>query len=290
MTISTKATQCGYIAIIGRPNAGKSTLLNAFLGLKVSITSAKPQTTQQQILGIKSTDTSQFVFIDTPGMHVNAKFQNRLMNKAANSILKDVDVVLWVVDATQTTLADQEMAQKLAHLDIPLIVALNKSDRISQVTLLNLAEELGTLLPSAEFVPCSAVTEKNLDVLLTVVEAHLPEQNFIYSDEQVTDRSEKFYASEVIREKLMRFTGSELPYSSLVEIDQYDIKNKIIHIYATVWVEKESHKPIIIGKNGERLKIISTAARVDLEKFWDRKVFLKVWVKLKKPGFIPVVN
>ena len=290
MTTTEHVTKCGYIAIIGRPNAGKSTLLNAFLGLKVSITSAKPQTTQQQILGIKTDENTQFVFIDTPGMHINAKFQNRMMNKAANSILKDVDVVLWVVDATQTTVADQEMAQKLSHLTIPVIVALNKSDRISQVTLFGLTEELGVLLPKAEFVPCSAVTHKNLDVLLGVVEGHLPTQAFIYADDLVTDRSEKFYAAEMIREKLMRYTGSELPYSSLVEIDQYEIKNNIIHIYATVWVEKESHKPIIIGKNGERLKLMSTAARVDLEKFWDKKVFLKVWVKLKKPGFMAVVN
>ncbi len=282
--------RCGYIAIIGRPNAGKSTLLNAFLGLKVSITSAKPQTTQQQILGIKSDDDCQFVFIDTPGMHVNAKFHNRQMNKAANAILKDVDVVLWVVDATQTTLADQEMAQKLKSLDMPLIVALNKSDRLSHSTLFSLTEELGVLLPKAEFVPCSAITQKNLELLLTVIKRHLPEQAFIYSDDLVTDRSEKFYAAEIIREKLMRYTGSELPYSSSVEVDQYDIKNGIIHIYATVWIEKESHKPIIIGKNGERLKIMSTAARLDLEKFWDKKVFLKIWVKLKKPGFMPVVN
>jgi GTP-binding protein Era len=285
-----KTTQAGYIAIIGRPNAGKSTLLNAFLGLKVSITSAKPQTTQQQILAIKSTPETQFVFIDTPGMHVNAKFQNRLMNKAANAILKDVDVVLWVVDATHTTEADEEMAQKLAHLDSPVVVALNKEDRISQLTLLNLTEELGKMLPNAQFVPCSAVTHRNLDCLLEVIEKHLPMQAFIYADDLVTDRSEKFYAAEIIREKLMRHTGSELPYCSIVEIDLYQIKKKVIHIYATIWVEKESHKPIIIGKNGDRLKTISTAARLDLEKFWGKKVFLKVWVKLKKVGFMPTVN
>lgn len=283
-------TKAGYIAIIGRPNAGKSTLLNAFLGLKVSITSAKPQTTQQQILAIKSTDSCQFVFIDTPGIHANQKFQNRLMNKAAQSILKDVDMVLWVVDATHTTEADTDMAQKLAGLDIPVIIALNKQDRISQATLFTLTEALGVLLPKAQFVPCSAITHKNLDVLLDVLAQHLPEQPFIYADDLVTDRSERFYAAEIIREKLMRHTGSELPYCSSVEIDQYEIKKRVIHIYATVWVEKESHKPIIIGKDGERLKTISTAARLDLEKFWGKKVFLKVWVKLKKPGFMPIVN
>lgn len=282
--------KAGYIAIIGRPNAGKSTLLNAVMGVKVSITSAKPQTTQQQILAIKSTDTSQFVFIDTPGIHTNAQFQNRMMNKAAHSILKDVDMVLWVVDATHTTEADTDMARKLVDLDIPVIVALNKEDRLSQATLLGLTEALGQLLPQAQFVPCSAVTHKYLDVLLGVLEEHLPEQAFIYSDDLVTDRSEKFYASEIIREKLMRHTGSELPYSSTVEIDQYFVKKRVIHIYATVWVEKDSHKPIIIGKNGERLKTISTAARLDLEKFWGKKVFLKVWVKLKKDGYIPVTH
>lgn len=283
-------TQAGYVAIIGRPNVGKSTLLNAILGIKVSITSSKPQTTQQQILGIHSTEDCQYVFIDTPGLHQHSGFKNRQMNKAAQAILNDVDVVLWVVDATQTTAVDQEIAAQLHSVKVPVVVALNKQDRLSQATLLQVTDAMRQSLPQASFVPCSAITHRYLPELLQLLREHLPSQAFIYDDSLVTDRSEKFYAAEIIREKLLRHTGSELPYRSGVEIDQYHIKDEVIHIHATVWVEKESHKPIIIGKNGERLKTISTAARLDLEAFWQQKVFLKVWVKVKKPGYMPVAH
>lgn len=281
---------CGYIGIIGCPNVGKSTLLNRLLGHKVSITSRKPQTTREQILGIKSTEDTQFVFVDTPGIHFDqqARYANRMMNRAALSVLNDVDVLLWMVDASHLSDDDRQIMAKLATVEVnKLIVVLNKIDKVEdQEELMKLTANLAKELPKAEFVPVCARTGKNFEVLLKVIAEALPEQDFIYPEDMVTDRSEKFYATEILREKLMRYTGKELPYTCQVEIDTYEQTAKLITIHATIWVEKEGHKAIIIGKDGEHLKLIGQEARLDLEKFWDKKVFLKLWVKLQKPGFV----
>jgi len=281
---------CGTIGIIGRPNVGKSTLLNRFLQMKVSITSSKPQTTQQQILGICTEANKQLIFIDTPGLHQSIqKYSNRLMNRAAKATIDEADILLWVVDSTKFNADDEIIAEKLTVQNKPLVIALNKKDQVDEAQLFALAAKLSAELPEAACIPCSAKDGFHVDYLLQVLRDLLPEGPFVFPEDVVTDVSEKFYAREVIREKIMRHTGQELPYSCAVEIDRYEMENHILHIYATIWIDKESQKAIIVGKRGERLKVIGTEARLDLEKFWDQKIFLKLWVKVKKPGFIASV-
>lgn len=284
-------TRCGTIGIIGRPNVGKSTLLNRILGVKVSITSVKPQTTREQILGIHTTSSTQFIFIDSPGLHQSQqKYSNRLMNRAAKATVEEADILLWVVDSRGLNQDDQAILEKLQKQSQPLIVALNKKDQVDEAQLFTLTRELAAKLPKAQFVPCSAKNGYHLDYLLELLEKLLPEAPFAFPDDIVTDRSEKFYAKEIIREKIMRHTGQELPYTCIVEIDKYVLEKNILNIFATIWIEKESQKSILVGKGGERLKAIGTEARLDLEDFWGQKVFLKLWVKVKKPGFVePVV-
>jgi GTP-binding protein Era len=283
-------TQCGYVGIIGRPNVGKSTLLNYFVGMKVSITSRKPQTTREQILGIHTEADTQYVFIDTPGIHAGqGAYNNRLMNRAAKTIVEEADVLLWVIDAKNFSEDDQHILGNLKKQTQPLVVALNKQDQVEDENLFALAQKISLALPNAQIIPCSARTGFNCEKILHVLRELLPEQAFIYSDELVTDKSEKFYAAEIVREKIMRHTGEELPYACTVEIEKYAMENQVLHIYATIWVDKENQKSILVGKGGERLKTIGQEARLDLEKFWGHKVFLKLWVKVKKPGFIPPV-
>ena len=283
-------TFCGTIGIIGRPNVGKSTLLNRFLEMKVSITSSKPQTTQQQILGICTEENKQLIFIDTPGLHQSAqKYSNRLMNRAAKATIDEADILLWVVDSTKLNSDDEVIIEKLKTQNKPLIIALNKKDQVDEAELFALAAKLSEALPQAACIPCSAKDGFHVDYLLQMLRDLLPEGPFVFAEDVVTDVSEKFYACEVIREKIMRHTGQELPYSCSVEIDRYEMENNILNIYATIWIDKESQKAIIVGKGGERLKVIGTEARLDLEKFWDQKIFLKLWVKVKKPGFVAPV-
>lgn len=279
--------RCGYIGIIGRPNVGKSTLLNRIVGMKVSITSSKPQTTREQILGIHTTSDTQYIFIDTPGLHQSEqKYSNRLMNRAAKGVFEDADVLLWVLDSQRFTEDDEAILEKLSNSDKPIIVALNKKDRVEEKELFTLTKRLVKILPNAQFVPCSAKTGHHTDKLLKLIANFLPKQDFVFDKDLVTDKSEKFYAAEIIREKIMRLTGKELPYACAVEIDKYADERSVLHIHATIWVDKENHKPMLLGSGGERLKQIGQDARIALEKFWDQKVYLKLWVKVKKPGFV----
>jgi len=274
----------GYISIVGRPNVGKSTLLNRFLGQKISITSRKPQTTRHNIIGIKTTEDAQMIFVDTPGMHKdNKRAMNQYMNRAANQTLHDVDLILFVVEGTRWTGEDDAVVQKLSNSSVPVIIVVNKSDLVAEKT--ELFEHLSFLsekLTVKEIIPISAKTGKYIDTLESFVEASLPEGEMIYPEDQITDRSSRFLASEIIREKLMRNLGQELPYALTVEIEQFKEEGGILDIAAAIWVERKGQKSIIIGKKGEGLKRVGQQARIDMEKLYDQKVFLQLWVKVKE--------
>lgn len=279
-----KQQHCGYVAIIGRPNVGKSTLLNNILGMKLSITSRKPQTTRHQILGVKTTEKFQAIYVDTPGIHQRRGTAiNKYMNRAATSVLNDVDVILFVVQVKQWTEEDQAIVEKLKSVECPVILVVNKMDKLaSKRELLPLISELSTRYDFTEVVPVSAVNGMNVDVLEQKVLALLPENDHFYADDQVTDRSMRFLASEIIREKLIRELGQELPYTSTVDIDKYIEDPDIVRIHATIYVESTGQKAIIIGKKGARLKSIGTAARQDISKLVDSKVYINLWVKVRE--------
>jgi len=275
----------GYVAIIGRPNVGKSTLLNNILGMKLSITSRKPQTTRHQILGVKTSDDVQTVYVDTPGIHQRRGTAiNKYMNRAATSVLNDVDVILFVVQVKQWTEEDQAIVEKLATVDCPVILVVNKMDKLpSKKELLPLISELSSHYGFTEIIPVSAMNGMNVDVLEQKVAALLPENEHFYPDDQVTDRSTRFLASEIIREKLIRELGQELPYTSTVDIEKYiEDDDGLVRIHATIYVESTGQKAIIIGKKGARLKSIGTAARQDISKLVDAKVYLNLWVKVRE--------
>lgn len=281
--MSTK-THCGYIAIVGRPNVGKSTLLNKIIQQKISITTRKPQTTRHTIMGIKSTDHVQMIFIDTPGLHRNAKYAlNRYMNRSASTALHDVSVIVWVVDALKWTSDDELVLEKLQHIDAPVILVINKIDRVAhQDDLLPLIQKLNEKRKFAEIIPLSAKNSAQVEKLEKLITHYLPESEFFYDTEQVTDRSEQFLASEFIREKLFRYLGEELPYAVTVVIDKYQLKANILHIDAIIMVERTGQKSIVIGKQGEQLKKVGTEARRDIEEMTGHKVFLRLWVKVKE--------
>ncbi|MBQ0720010.1 MAG: GTPase Era [Gammaproteobacteria bacterium] len=275
--------RCGYVAIVGRPNVGKSTLLNHMLGLKLSITSRKPQTTRHNVLGIKTTDDCQLIFVDTPGIHSDQdKAINRYMNKAAQSAIRDVEVIVFVVDRLLWTEADKVVAEKLAATNSPVIVAINKIDRIDDRSeLLPHIEYLQQLMPEAQIIPVSALQKKNLDTLEQEISRHIPQNGFLFPEDQITDRSERFLAAELVREKITRQLGAELPYQIAVEIEAFEMKGHIRHISALILVEREGQKKIIIGEKGKRLKSIGQAARIDMERLFDGKVMLTLWVKVR---------
>lgn len=275
--------RCGYIAIIGKPNVGKSTLLNFILGQKLSITSSKPQTTRHQLLGIKTTKFVQFLYVDTPGIHGNSKKAiNRYMNRAARSIINDVDVVILVLDRTTLTADDELALESLASTRAKVIVVINKIDKESRKSaLLPHIETLSKRLPGTEVIPVSAKTGHNIDVLESMVEKNLPFEQYYFPEDQVTDRSERFLVAELIREKMMINLGEELPYELTIQIERFADSGKSIHIDALTLVEREGQKGIIVGKQGARLKKISTEARLDIERLLNRKVMLKIWVKVK---------
>ncbi|WP_243453080.1 GTPase Era [Psychrobacter coccoides] len=288
--------KAGYVAIVGRPNVGKSTLMNHLLGQKLSITSRKPQTTRHRIHGILTTDEMQAVFVDTPGIHHNeVRAINERMNKAALSALVDVDLVLFVVDSDQWRDDDLLTLQKLGETDLTIVLVINKADTLSDKgTLLPLIETFSDSFDFADIVPVSALKNQNLDRLEEVIASHLPTALPIYDLEQITDRSERFLASEIIREKIMRSSGDEVPYDLTVQIDQF--KDEPAHkdpktgrprkactfIDATIYVERSGQKAIVIGDKGQRIKQVGIDARKDMEQLFDKKIMLTLWVKVKR--------
>ena len=277
-------SRCGFVAIVGRPNVGKSTLMNHILGQKLSITSRKPQTTRHQVLGIKTIGPVQAVYVDTPGMHEEEpRAINRYMNKAATSALKGVDVVVFVVDQLAWTTADELVLEKLSSLKCPVILAINKVDKIEKrETLLPHLDMLSRKRDFAEMIPVSALRETNLVPLEECVGRFLPQSVHFYPDDQITDRSERFMASEMVREKITRQLGAELPYSVAVEIEEFKHDGKTLHVSAVILVEREGQKKIIIGDKGDRLRSIGQDARIDMERMLDNKVMLRLWVKVKR--------
>lgn len=276
-------TRCGYVAIVGRPNVGKSTLLNHILGQKLAITSRKPQTTRHNMLGIKTEGEVQAVYVDTPGLHKhNDKALNRYMNRSASTALKDVDVVVFVVDRMRWTDEDQLVLEKVQHVKCPILLAVNKADRLEDKSeLLPHLNWLAEQLPQAEIVPISALQGQNLDTLEKLVGERLPESEHFYPEDQITDRSSRFLAAELIREKIMRQLGAELPYQITVEIEEFKQEGRILHIHGLILVERDGQKKIIIGDKGERIKRIGADARKDMETMFDSKVMLNLWVKVK---------
>jgi GTP-binding protein Era len=278
------AFHCGFVAIIGRPNVGKSTLLNHILGQKISITSRKPQTTRHQILGVKTSDTSQVIYVDTPGIHNRRSTAiNRYMNRAASSVLNDVDLVLFVVQAMQWTEEDEIVLQRLQDVKAPVILVVNKIDKVDDKNeLLPYIEKLTALRQFDSVVPLSALHAENISQLEAEVFERLPENGPFFPEDQVTDRNLRFLSAEIIREKLIRELGQELPYTTTVEIDRFEEDEAITRIYATIYVETRGQKAIIIGRKGARLKSIGTKARGDIEKMIDGKVYLELWVKVRE--------
>lgn len=283
--VPTYGTHCGFVAIVGRPNVGKSTLLNRLLGQKVSITSKKPQTTRHRILGIHTEGEYQTIFIDTPGLHIEEQRAiNRLMNRAASSSLADVSMVIFVVDGTRWTEDDEMVLNKLRNVKAPIVLAVNKIDNINDrdAVLMPHLQELAKKGEFAEILPMSAKHGQNVEKLLEWSRESLPDNVFFFPEDYITDRSSRFMASEIIREKLMRFTGQELPYSTTVEIEQFRMQeNGVYQINALILVERSGQKKMVIGNKGEKLKTIGREARLDMERLFDNKVFLEIWVKVK---------
>jgi GTP-binding protein Era len=278
-----KNTRCGYIAIIGRPNVGKSTLLNCILGKKISITTPKPQTTRTQILGVKTTREYQAVYIDTPGIHeTEDRAMNRYMNRMASAVMLDADVVLFMIEATRWDREDELVLEKLRKTKSPVILVLNKVDALDdRAEVLPLIIKLKEKYDFADIVPLSARQDDNVAALQQLLVKFLPEGPYLFPEDQLTDKTVRFQIAEMIREKVIQSTEQEVPYSTTVEIENLEEKEKLTEISAIIWVERDGQKPIVIGKNGERLKHIGTLARKDIQNLLGRKVFLRLWVKVK---------
>ena len=275
--------RCGYAAIIGRPNVGKSTLLNYVLGQKISITSRKPQTTRHQVMGIYTESCDQVVFVDTPGMHLEqGKAINRYMNRAASSALADVDLVLFVVDRNRWTPEDDLVLEALRDTDTPVALVINKIDRLEdQAVLLPWTESVRLKFDFDAIFPISALRQANLPSLMTYIRNKMPEAVHLFPEDQVTDRSERFLAAELIREKIVRQLGDEMPYTTAVEIESFKVDGKLLRIDALIYVERQGQKKIVIGEGGSRLRSIGTEARKDMEMAFSSKEMLKLWVKVK---------
>lgn len=274
----------GYVAIIGRPNVGKSTLINRVLGQKLCITSRRPQTTRHRILGIKTEESSQLIYVDTPGLHTDGKrAMNRYLNRAAASSIDDVDVILFVVDGLNWTDDDEQVLERLkSNATAPVILVLNKVDKLSdKAMLLPHIEKVTQEYTFAKVLPISARKGINVDELETEIKQLVPEGELIFPEDQFTDRSSRFLAAELVREKLFRQLGQELPYSLTVEIEQYKQEDKLIRIGAVIYVERSGQKSIVIGKKGELLKAVGREARIEMEGLFDSKVFLELWVKVR---------
>jgi len=273
----------GYVAIIGRPNVGKSTLLNYILGQKLSITSRKPQTTRHKIMGIKTEDDVQVVYVDTPGMHENHdKALNRYMNKAAQSAVKDVDVIVFMIDRTKWTSEDELVLKSLQYVKCPVILAVNKVDFLAdKEALLPTLQKLDAKGNFAHIVPMSAKTGHNVDRLESIITSFISQGVHLFPEDQITDRSSRFLAAELVREKIMRQLGDELPYSMTVEIEEFRYEDSLLVISAAILIDRQSQKHIIIGEKGSRLKQIGRDARLDMEEMFECKVMLNTWVKVK---------
>ena len=276
--------RCGYVGLVGRPNTGKSTLLNRLLGQKISITSKRPQTTRHRILGIKSGKASQVIYVDTPGLHhYSGRAMNRHMNKSASRVLGDVDVVVFLVEGLRWTTDDELVLKKLAPVNCPVVLAVNKVDLIAnKEALLPMLQLLSGKRRFEQIIPISARKGDNVAELNACVEALLPESAPFFPQDQVTDRSERFLVAERVREKLFRKLGKELPYGLTVEVEHFRREGRIVHIHALIWVERRSQKNIVIGKQGAVLKEVGRQARVEIEGLLDSKVNLKLWVKVKE--------
>ncbi len=276
--------KCGYVALIGRPNVGKSTLMNHLLKQKLSITSRKPQTTRHQILGISTNENGQIIYLDTPGMHGNEKKAlNRYLNRTADSTLLGVNVAVWLIDSLAFQEYDDVIFKKLEQANLPVILVVNKADRIKEKDkVLTFFSQAKQRFPFKALLPVSALKGIHLTELEETILELLPENDLIYPEDQITDRPERFLAAEIIREKLTRRLGDELPYELTVEIERYEEKPHITKIYGLIWTERDSQKSIIIGTDGEMLKKIGIDARKDIEKLIDKKVYLQLWVKVKK--------
>jgi GTP-binding protein Era len=276
--------RCGFVALVGRPNVGKSTLLNRLLGQKISITSHRPQTTRHRILGIRTQRDTQVIYVDTPGLHKGGKHaMSRYLNRAAMSTLRDVDVIVLVVEGTLWTDEDRFVAERIAGTGVPVVVAVNKVDRLKdKQALLPHLEMLARNIRFHDIVPLSALHGDNVEALENAVCSLLPESEFVFPRDQITDRSERFLAAELIREKLTRKLGAELPYALTVEIEQFKREGRLLRISAVIWVERPGQKAIVIGKGGAKLKSIGAMAREDMEKIFGGKVFLQLWVKIRE--------
>jgi len=281
--MSEENFRCGYVAIIGRPNMGKSTLLNHMLGVKLSITSRKPQTTRHQIMGVKTVKNGQFIFVDTPGIHSGGnKAINRYMNRAASSVIHDVDVVLFIVQSLKWTDEDELVLNKLKDIEAPVVLLVNKVDQVAEKDkLLPYIQKISEKYDFKNVLPISAMKGDNLPQLENYLLELLPQGPAVFEEDQLTDRSTRFLVAEIIREKLVRELGNELPYQTTVEIERYKDEEKITRIHALILVETKGQKVIVIGDKGAKLKSIGTNARKDIEALIDRKVFLQLWVKVK---------
>ena len=276
---------CGFVAIVGRPNVGKSTLLNQLLGQKVSITSRKAQTTRHRIVGIDTQGDDQIIYIDTPGLHIEEKRAiNRLMNRAASSSIGDVELVIFVVEGTHWTDDDEMVAGKLKDCKAPVLLVINKIDNVTDKTLLlPHIQEISQKINFLDVVPISAEKGEGVDIIKDIVKKHLPVGEHHFPEDYITDRSQRFMASEIIREKLMRFLGDELPYSVTVEIEQFKVDERtgMYRINGLILVERDGQKKMVIGNKGEKIKKIGIEARKDMQLFFDNKVHLELWVKVK---------
>jgi len=276
--------RCGYVAIIGRPNVGKSTLMNRSVGQKISITAPKPQTTRHQIIGIRTREDGQILYVDTPGMHMEERRQlNRYLNRAASTVLQDVDVILFVIQAMRWTDEDEQVLERLRNVPGKVILVINQVDRVkNKEQLLPFIDQVSRRMDFADVLPFSARTGANLDALEETIIHHLPESAPFYPEDQVTTRSERFVAAEVVREQITRSLHKEVPYAVSVEVERFQEKKGVTHIHALIWVERPGQKAIIIGKRGEMLKQIGERARKSLEQTLDRKIFLQLWVKVRE--------
>jgi GTP-binding protein Era len=274
--------RCGYIAIVGRPNVGKSTLMNALIGAKVSITSRKAQTTRHRITGIQTKDQTQFIYVDTPGFQTqHSNPLNRTLNRTVTNTLTASDVILFIIEAGTFGAADQQVIDLLPK-NVPCILVINKSDRVKdKAVLMPFAQKIMSLFPFSAVVPVSATLKFQLDSLEKEIKHYLPLNQPIFDEDDITDRSEKFMATEIVREKLFRFVGDELPYTSTVLIEKFEQEGNLRRIFVAILVERDGHKSMVIGNKGARLKDISTQSRQDMEKLFGGPVYLEIWIKVK---------